>query len=61
MPESADSITNDFFPLADQQINGSSSRKQEDRVTLEAEVRPAELALTEEHTSCVNGMYHKCF
>lgn len=40
----------------DQQINGSSSEKQEDRVTLEAEVRPAELALTEEHTSCVNGI-----
>lgn len=40
----------------DKQINGCSSEKQEGRATLEAEARPAELALTEEHTRCVNGI-----
>ncbi|XP_069579641.1 sentrin-specific protease 3b [Brachyistius frenatus] len=40
----------------DKQMNGSSSDKQEERVRREVEVKPVELALTEEHTSCVTGI-----
>ncbi|XP_040887455.1 sentrin-specific protease 3b [Toxotes jaculatrix] len=40
----------------DQQINGCSPDKQEDRGRREAEVKPVELALTEEHISCVTGI-----
>ncbi|XP_008291138.1 sentrin-specific protease 3-like [Stegastes partitus] len=40
----------------DKQINGSSVDKQEERVRREVEVKPVELALTEEHTSCVSGI-----
>nr|XP_020450608.1 sentrin-specific protease 1-like [Monopterus albus]XP_020450609.1 sentrin-specific protease 1-like [Monopterus albus] len=40
----------------DKQINGCSSEKQEDRVRRDVEVKPVELALTEEHMSCVTGI-----
>ncbi|TMS02311.1 Sentrin-specific protease 3 [Larimichthys crocea] len=40
----------------DNQINGCSLDKQEDRGRREVEVKPAELALTEEHMSCVTGI-----
>lgn len=40
----------------EKQINGSSADKQEERVRREVEVKPVELALTEEHTSCVSGI-----
>ncbi|XP_047464072.1 sentrin-specific protease 5-like [Mugil cephalus] len=40
----------------DKQINGCSSDKQEDRARWQMEVKPVELALTEEHTSCVSGI-----
>uniref|UniRef100_A0A3P8SN30 SUMO specific peptidase 3b n=1 Tax=Amphiprion percula TaxID=161767 RepID=A0A3P8SN30_AMPPE len=40
----------------EKQINGSSADKQDERVRREVEVKPVELALTEEHTSCVSGI-----
>ncbi|XP_028996328.1 sentrin-specific protease 3b [Betta splendens] len=40
----------------DKQINGCSLDKQEDRGRREMEVKPVELALTEEHMSCVTGI-----
>ncbi|KAK2852119.1 hypothetical protein Q5P01_008395 [Channa striata] len=40
----------------DKQINGYSPNKQDERMRREAEVKPAELALTEEHMSCVTGI-----
>ncbi|XP_070785963.1 sentrin-specific protease 3b [Enoplosus armatus] len=40
----------------DKQINGCSPDKQEDRGRREVEVKPVELALTEEHMSCVTGI-----
>ncbi|XP_019955783.1 sentrin-specific protease 3b [Paralichthys olivaceus] len=40
----------------DKQINGCSPDNQEDRGRREAEVKPLELALTEEHMSCVTGI-----
>ncbi|XP_042368520.1 sentrin-specific protease 2-like [Plectropomus leopardus] len=40
----------------DKRMNGCSPVKQEDRGRREAEVKPAELALTEEHMSCVTGI-----
>ncbi|AWO95796.1 putative sentrin-specific protease 5-like [Scophthalmus maximus] len=43
----------------DEQINGCSPDKQEDRGRREAEVKRVELALTEEHMSCVTGMDHR--
>ncbi|XP_028285377.1 sentrin-specific protease 3b [Parambassis ranga] len=39
----------------DKQINGSSDN-QEDQVRRELEVKPVELALTEAHTNCINGI-----
>lgn len=42
--------------LPDKQINGCSIDKQEDRGRRDVEVKPVELALTEEHMSCVTGM-----
>lgn len=56
--ENIDSVCACFcisFSLADNQINGCSLDKQEDRGRREVEVKPAELALTEEHMSCVTG------
>lgn len=44
-----------FVSLADKQINGCSPDKQEDRGRREVELKPVELALTEEHMSCVTG------
>ncbi|XP_035531364.1 sentrin-specific protease 3-like isoform X1 [Morone saxatilis] len=41
---------------ADKPINGCSLDKQEDRGRREVEVKPVELALTEEHMSCVTGI-----
>ncbi|XP_059210974.1 sentrin-specific protease 3-like isoform X2 [Centropristis striata] len=40
----------------DKQMNGCSPVKQEDRGRREVEVKPVELALTEEHMSCVTGI-----
>ncbi|XP_038587454.1 sentrin-specific protease 3b [Micropterus salmoides] len=40
----------------DKQINGCSPDKQEDRGRREVEVKPMELALTEEHVTCVTGI-----
>ncbi|XP_026173944.1 sentrin-specific protease 3b [Mastacembelus armatus] len=40
----------------DKQINGCSPEKQDDRGRREMEVKPVELALTEEHISCVTGL-----
>ncbi len=45
-----------FVFLADKLINGCSPDKQEDRGRREVELKPVELALTEEHMSCVTGM-----
>lgn len=44
-----------FFPFAAKQIHDCSLDKQEGRGRLEVEVKPVELALTEEHMSCVTG------
>ncbi|XP_029940815.1 sentrin-specific protease 3b [Salarias fasciatus] len=40
----------------DKQMNGSSSEKQEHRERRDLDVKPVELSLTEEHTSCVSGI-----
>ncbi|KAG7495808.1 sentrin-specific protease 3-like [Solea senegalensis] len=40
----------------DKQFNGCSPNKVEDRGRREVEVKPVELALTEEHMSCVTGI-----
>lgn len=40
----------------DKLINGCSADKQEDRGRREVELKPVELALTEEHMSCVTGI-----
>nr|XP_020504944.1 sentrin-specific protease 3-like [Labrus bergylta] len=40
----------------DKELNGCSADKQEDRGRREVEVKPLELALTEEHMSCVTGI-----
>lgn len=47
-----------FVPFpSDKQINGFSPDKQEERGRREVEAKPVELALTEEHMSCVTGVY----
>lgn len=50
-------IVYNVFVLSDKHINGCSLDKQEDRGRREMEVKPVELALTEEHMSCVTGVY----
>lgn len=40
----------------DEQMNGCSQDRKEDRGRREVEVKPVELALTEEHMSCVTGI-----
>ena len=47
------------FSLADKRMNGCSPVKQDDRGRREVEVKPVELALTEEHMSFVTGMDHR--
>jgi len=49
----------DLVPsLSDELMNGCSPAKQEDRGRRDMEAKPVELALTEEHMSCVTGTDH---
>ncbi|XP_018549442.1 sentrin-specific protease 3b [Lates calcarifer] len=56
--DGADDSNDDRFTESDRdkKVNGCSPDKQEDRGRREVEVKPVELALTEEHMSCVTGI-----
>ncbi|CAN9509818.1 unnamed protein product [Ophioblennius macclurei] len=56
--EEEDDTSEEPFALSerDKPMNGSSSEKQEHRERRDMEVKPMELALLEEHTSCVSGI-----
>ncbi|XP_041840782.1 ubiquitin-like-specific protease ESD4 [Melanotaenia boesemani] len=44
------------FSYRDKRINGPSSDRQEDRGRRDVDFKPAEVSLSEEHTSCVTGI-----
>ncbi|KAM9718281.1 sentrin-specific protease 3b [Menidia menidia] len=54
--EDAGSEEHMTVPTTAKQMNGPSSEKPEEKVRREAEFKPVEVALSEEHTSCVTGI-----